>query len=114
MDLTNHAVDVSLTDVVAGPSRVGIKTQGCWSASERILASFCDARSAVVCFVMAHASNMAQRRQRGCTPSACVDHDGATAAVLVNKDASWLHWGCRRMTCVPRLRNLVTSASFST
>ena len=28
MDLTNHAVDVKLTDVVAGPSRVGIKTRG--------------------------------------------------------------------------------------
>jgi len=28
LDLTNHAVDVSLTDLVAGPSRVGIQSTG--------------------------------------------------------------------------------------
>ena len=28
MDLTNHSVDVPLTAVVAGPSRVGMKTGG--------------------------------------------------------------------------------------
>ena len=89
MDLTNHAVDVSLTDVVAGPSRVGMKTQG-MLVSVREDSGFilrCTECRRVLrdgaCFD--HGANEGNEDIR---LRLVVDHDGATAAVLVNKDAS--------------------------
>ena len=89
MDLTNHAVDVSLTDVVAGPSRVGMKTQG-MLVSVREDSGFilrCTECRRVLrdgaCFD--HGANEGNEDIRF---RLVVDHDGATAAVLVNKDAS--------------------------
>ena len=71
MDLTNHAVDVSLTDVVAGPSRVGMKTHGMLVSVREDSASSCDARSAVVCFVMAHVLTMVPNEGNEDSPSTC-------------------------------------------
>ena len=89
MDLTNHAVDVSLTDVVAGPSRVGMKTRG-MLVSVREDSGFimrCTECRRVLrdgaCFD--HGANEGNEDVR---LRLVVDHDGATAAVLVNKDAS--------------------------
>lgn len=89
MDLTNHAVEVSLTDVVAGPSRVGMKTNG-MLVSVREDSGFikrCTECRRVLrdgaCFD--HGANEGNEDVR---LRLVVDHDGATAAVLVNKDAS--------------------------
>lgn len=89
MDLTNHAVDVSLTDVVAGPSRVGMKTHG-MLVSVREDSGFilrCTECRRVLrdgaCFD--HGANEGNEDVR---LRLVVDHEGATAAVLVNKDAS--------------------------
>ena len=89
MDLTNHAVEVSLTEVVAGPSRVGIKTHG-MLVSVREDSGFilrCTECRRVLrdgaCFE--HGPNEGNEDVR---LRLVVDHDGVTAAVLVNKDAS--------------------------
>ncbi|MGA0352057.1 MAG: hypothetical protein ACO3NY_00225 [Poseidonia sp.] len=89
MDLTNHAVEVSLTDVVAGPSRVGMKTNG-MLVSVREDSGFikrCTECRRVLrdgaCFD--HGANEGNEDVR---LRLVMDHDGATAAVLVNKDAS--------------------------
>ena len=90
VDLSNHAVEVALTDVVAGPSRVGLKTEG-MVVSVREDSGFI--RRCTEC-------------RRVLRDGACFDHGvnegtedvrlrlvvdaagSATAAVLVNKDAS--------------------------
>lgn len=90
VDLSNHAVEVPLTDVVAGPSRVGLKTEG-MVVSVREDSGFI--RRCTEC-------------RRVLRDGACFDHGvnegtedirlrlvvdaagSATAAVLVNKDAS--------------------------
>lgn len=89
MDLTNHAVDVKLTDVVAGPSRVGIKTRGI-VVSVREDSGFimrCTECRRVLrdgaCFEHGPNEGTEDVRLR-----LVVDHDGVTAAVLVNKEAS--------------------------
>ena len=89
MDLTNHAVEVNLVDVVAGPSRVGMKTHG-MLVSVREDSGFikrCTECRRVLrdgaCFD--HGANEGTEDVR---LRLVVDHDGATAAVLVNKEAS--------------------------
>ena len=89
MDLTNHAVDVKLTDVVAGPSRVGIKTRGI-VVSVREDSGFimrCTECRRVLrdgaCFEHGPNEGTEDVRLR-----LVVDRDGVTAAVLVNKEAS--------------------------
>ena len=89
MDLTNHSVDVALTDVVSGPSRVGMKTTGLL-VSVRDDSGFilrCTECRRVLrdgaCFD--HGANEGTEDIR---LRLVVDNDGATAAVLVNKDAT--------------------------
>ena len=89
MDLTNHSVDVALTDVVSGPSRVGMKTTGLL-VSVRDDSGFilrCTECRRVLrdgaCFE--HGANEGTEDIR---LRLVVDNDGATAAVLVNKDAT--------------------------
>ena len=89
MDLTNHAVDVPLSDVVAGPSRVGMKTRG-MLVSVREDSGFikrCTECRRVLrdgaCFD--HGANEGTEDVR---LRLVVDHEGVTAAVLVNKEAS--------------------------
>ena len=89
MDLTNHAVEVNLTDVVAGPSRVGIKTQG-MLVSVREDSGFimrCTECRRVLrdgaCFEHGPNEGTEDVRLR-----LVVDQGGVTAAVLVNKEAS--------------------------
>ena len=89
MDLTNHSVDVALTDVVSGPSRVGMKTSGLL-VSVRDDSGFilrCTECRRVLrdgaCFD--HGANEGTEDIR---LRLVVDNDGATAAVLVNKDAT--------------------------
>ncbi|MEC7599980.1 MAG: hypothetical protein VYB23_00905 [Candidatus Thermoplasmatota archaeon] len=89
MDLTNHAVDVHLSDVVAGPSRVGMKTRG-MLVSVREDSGFikrCTECRRVLrdgaCFD--HGANEGTEDVR---LRLVVDHEGVTAAVLVNKEAS--------------------------
>ena len=89
MDLANHSVDVALTEVVAGPSRVGIKTNG-------LLVSVRDDSG----FIMRCTECRRVLRDGACFDHGAnegtedirlrlvVDNDGATAAVLVNKDAT--------------------------
>lgn len=89
MDLTNHAVEVDLAEVVAGPSRVGLKTSG-------MLVSVREDSG----FIMRCTECRRVLRDgicSDCGPNAgnedirmrlVVDLDGATAAVLVNKDAT--------------------------
>lgn len=90
VDLSNHAVEVSLSDVVAGPSRVGLKTEG-MVVSVREDSGFI--RRCTEC-------------RRVLRDGACYDHGAnegsedvrlrlvvdaagsSTAAVLVNKEAS--------------------------
>ena len=90
VDLSNHAVEVSLSDVVAGPSRVGLKTEGI-VVSVREDSGFI--RRCTEC-------------RRVLRDGACYDHGAnegsedvrlrlvvdaagsSTAAVLVNKEAS--------------------------
>ena len=89
MDLTNHAVEVDLAEVVAGPSRVGLKTSGmlvsvredsgfimrCTECRRVLRDGICSD-----CGPNAGAEDIRMRL--------VVDLDGATAAVLVNKDAT--------------------------
>ena len=89
MDLTNHAVEVDLVEVVAGPSRVGLKTSGmlvsvredsgfimrCTECRRVLRDGICSD-----CGPNAGAEDIRMRL--------VVDLDGATAAVLVNKDAT--------------------------
>ena len=89
MDLTNHAVEVKLADVVAGPSRVGMKTRG-MLVSVREDSGFIkrctDCRRVLrngVCFDCGENEGTEDVRLR-----LVVDDEGVTAAVLVNKDAS--------------------------
>ena len=90
VDLANHAVDVSLSDVVAGPSRVGLETQGL-VVSVREDSGFirrCTECRRVLrdgaCFD--HGANEGTEDVR---LRLVVDQGGsATAAVLVNKEAS--------------------------
>ena len=89
MDLTNHAVEVDLAEVVAGPSRVGLKTSG-------MLVSVREDSG----FIMRCTECRRVLRDgicSDCGPNAgnedirmrlVMDLDGATAAVLVNKDAT--------------------------
>ena len=89
MDLTNHAVEVPLTEVVAGPSRVGMKTGG-MLVSVREDSGFilrCTECRRVLrdgaCFD--HGANEGNEDIRLRT---VMDENGVTAAVLVNKDAT--------------------------
>ena len=89
MDLTNHSVEVSLTEVVAGPSRVGMKTSG-MLVSVREDSGFilrCTECRRVLrdgaCFD--HGPNEGNEDIR---LRMVMDHEGVTAAVLVNKDAT--------------------------
>jgi len=89
MDLTNHAVEVDLAEVVAGPSRVGLKTSGmlvsvredsgfimrCTECRRVLRDGICSD-----CGPNAGAEDIRMRL--------VVDLDGATAAVLVNKEAT--------------------------
>ena len=89
MDLANHSVDVALTEVVSGPSRVGMKTNG-------LLVSVRDDSG----FIMRCTECRRVLRDGACFDHGAnegtedirlrlvVDNDGATAAVLVNKDAT--------------------------
>lgn len=89
MDLANHFVDVALTEVVSGPSRVGMKTNG-------LLVSVRDDSG----FIMRCTECRRVLRDGACFDHGAnegtedirlrlvVDNDGATAAVLVNKDAT--------------------------
>ena len=89
MDLTNHSVEVPLTEVVAGPSRVGMKTGG-MLVSVREDSGFilrCTECRRVLrdgaCFD--HGANEGSEDIR---LRMVMDNDGVTAAVLVNKDAT--------------------------
>jgi ssDNA-binding replication factor A large subunit len=89
MDLTNHSVEVSLNEVVAGPSRVGMKTSGLL-VSVREDSGFilrCTECRRVLregaCFD--HGPNEGNEDIR---LRMVMDNDGVTAAVLVNKDAT--------------------------
>ena len=116
MDLTNHAVDVPLSDVVAGPSRVGMKTRG-MLVSVREDSGFikrCTECRRVLrdgaCFD--HGANEGTEDVR---LRLVVDHEGVTAAVLVNKEASLAALGLSlEEMLAPRWKNLATSVSFST
>ena len=89
MDLSNHSVEVPLNELAAGPSRVGIKTKG-MVVSVREDSGFilrCTECRRVLrdgaCFD--HGPNEGNEDVR---LRLVVDKDGATTAVLVNKDAS--------------------------
>lgn len=89
MDLTNHAVEVDLAEVVAGPSRVGLKTSG-MLVSVREDSGFIlrctECRRVLrdgICSDCGPNAGNEDIRMR-----LVVDLDGATAAVLVNKDAT--------------------------
>ena len=89
MDLSNHSVEVPLSELAAGPSRVGIKTKG-MVVSVREDSGFilrCTECRRVLrdgaCFD--HGPNEGNEDVR---LRLVVDKDGATTAVLVNKDAS--------------------------
>ena len=89
MDLANHSVEVSMSEVVAGPSRVGIKTSG-MLVSVREDSGFirrCTECRRVLrdgaCFEHGPNEGTEDVRLR-----LVVDDEGVTAAVLVNKEAS--------------------------
>ena len=114
MDLTNHAVDVKLTDVVAGPSRVGIKTRGI-VVSVREDSGFimrCTECRRVLrdgaCFE--HGPNEGTEDVRRVSSLTTT----ATAAVLVNKEAPWRRSACRWTKCEKRWKNSATSGLFKT
>ncbi len=89
MDLSNHSVDVSLGEVVAGPSRVGIKTSG-MLVSVREDSGFI--RRCMECRrVLRDGACFEHGPNEGTEDIRCrlvIDDEGVTAAVLVNKDAS--------------------------
>ena len=89
MDLTNHSVEVPLAELAAGPSRVGIQTNGL-VVSVREDSGFilrCTECRRVLrdgaCFD--HGPNEGNEDVR---LRLVVDDDGATTAVLINKEAS--------------------------
>ena len=89
MDLSNHSVEVSLAEVVAGPSRVGIKTSG-MLVSVREDSGFI--RRCTECRrVLRDGACFEHGANEGTEDIRCrlvVDDEGVTAAVLVNKEAS--------------------------
>jgi ssDNA-binding replication factor A large subunit len=89
IDLSNHSVEVSLTEMVSGPSRVGIETTGLVVSvrdDSGLIRRCTECRRVLRDGACAdHGPNEGNEDVR---LRLVVDHDGSTAAVLVNKEAT--------------------------
>ena len=89
IDLSNHSVEISLTEMVNGPSRVGIETNGLVVSVREdsgLIRRCTECRRVLRDGACAdHGPNEGNEDVR---LRLVVDHDGSTAAVLVNKEAT--------------------------
>ena len=89
IDLSNHSVEISLTEMVNGPSRVGIETNGLVVSvrdDSGLIRRCTECRRVLRDGACAdHGPNEGNEDVR---LRLVVDHDGSTAAVLVNKEAT--------------------------
>ena len=89
IDLNNHSVEITLTEMVAGPSRVGIETTGLVVSvrdDSGLIRRCTECRRVLRDGVCAeHGANEGNEDVR---LRLVVDHGGSTAAVLVNKEAT--------------------------